>query len=285
MNDKLSKLHRLFQRVKKCDLCCTIGNGIEKRERLLRNLIAEAPVRPRYGDIPTMYTDWASRVHAKIAIVMQDWGSARDALKLSKHYKKKAKEECLSLDDAWRSIVQKRPKPSPTHRNIIRYLIKSAEREGLKLPSGFLDDLYFTNAVLCFRRGGASGSRNIDLETSIRNCCDGQKFLYGQLAIVRPLIVVAAGRWALKGLGFNEGVGPTIRSVREESAYGYKEISCDGLSLCVVPTFHPAAVRNRSRKQQISDYQFVWKGLEHILGRDGKDLVKTCFVKGSSRQQ
>src|SRR5215471_11646755 len=111
-----------------------------------------------------MYTDWASRprLNAKIAIVLQDWGSRDEAIKLRHHYKRLMRTECLNRKKAWLKTVRDRPKPSPTHKRIPLYLRRSAKRQGLHLPDDFLDHIFFTNAVLCFRKGNSS-AKNINL--------------------------------------------------------------------------------------------------------------------------
>jgi uracil-DNA glycosylase len=282
MNDKQSQLDSMMQKVVACDLCCKPGNGMTQDE-LLRNLIAENPNKPHYGEIPTMYSDWANprRLNAKLTFVLQDWGSAgsadeeNGALVLRRCWKEKSKS--MNSEDAWRDIIQHRPKPSDTHENIIEFFNDSAKRENLQLPNNFLDHIFFTNAILCFRQGGSSNPGIINLNKSINNCCKVRMFLRDQLSIVHPLVVVAGGVGVSRELGFNDGIGKTIKSVRENSPYGYKDILYHNMKLCVVPIFHPVASRNRTDEEQKEDYRFIWRALSHKLGLSGQALVDACF--------
>ena len=107
MSDKLSQLGAMMQKVEKCDLCCKEGQGIEEK-RLLINFITKKPQGPRYGEIPSMYTDWANRLDAKIAIVLQDWGSKDEALDLRREYENKIKQSAMSPAEAWRQTIRER---------------------------------------------------------------------------------------------------------------------------------------------------------------------------------
>jgi hypothetical protein len=101
--------------------------------------------------------------------------------------------------------------------------------------------------------------------------------LRDQLSIVHPLVVVAGGVGVSRELGFNDGIGKTIKSVRENSPYGYKDILYHNMKLCVVPIFHPVASRNRTDEEQKEDYRFIWRALSHKLGLSGQALVDACF--------
>ena len=134
MSNKLSQLDAMMQKVAKCDLCCKEGPKI-KKEKLLRNFITEKPKGPRYGEIPSMYTDWAHRLDAKIAIVLQDWGSENEALALRREYENKIKQSSMNPAEAWRQTIRERPEhlSSDTHKNIIDFLKRSAELQKLQL--------------------------------------------------------------------------------------------------------------------------------------------------------
>jgi hypothetical protein len=234
-DDKLS-LDALMKEVAICQLCCSDDSGITEKKRL-RNIVAEKPSTLRYGEIPSHYTDWATRLDAKIAIVMEDWGLASDALKLRYYYEELLANSSLDSDQAWRETIENRPKPSPTHKKILKYLKSSAEAEGLFLPPDFLNYIFFTNAVLCFRRdGGPSDKSNIDLTKSLQNCCGNRKFLRQQLRIVGPTIVVALGQEAWQGLGRDGAI--ISNSSQKLLVVEYPE---DGLRLNVVRMPHPVA--------------------------------------------
>ena len=158
---KSSALDVMMKEVANCRKCTSAEGGIEEDKRLI-NLIAGRPKAPWYGEIPSHFTDWAYRyrLDTKIAMVMQDWGSADHpqfgALILRRDYEKFLKRRSLSREAAFRAIVQNRPPQhtSKTHNNLTSFLKNSAQKEGLSLPEDFLDHIYFTNAVLCFRRQG-----------------------------------------------------------------------------------------------------------------------------------
>lgn len=321
MNGKLPLLNVLMQEVDRCELCCEHDRcdlgGPESNiqsSRCLRNLIYEYPNPSPWGGIPSMYTDWGNRLYAKIAIVMKDWGLADDALALRGHCTKLANFG-MSSRCAWITTVCDRPKPSPTHRNIIKYLRNSlrcyvetsAPGARPSLPKTpwlirltspgserheeipFLDHLYFTNTVLCFKRWGEPTSRdNIDFPESKKHCCDEREFLRRQLEIVQPCVVVAVGEAARV---FAEHVQPAISGLdrisdivkdAQESPRRYWELTYRGLSLNVIPVFHPTAYpTDRNSDEQISDYGCIWRALERILDVSGTALVSTVFPTGS----
>lgn len=275
MSTRLAQLDTLMQSVAECQLCCNPANGISSK-RLLRNLIAECPHAPRYGNIPSMYTDWASRLDSKIVVVLQDWGSCKSALDLRRYYENRI-DSTTTREDAWLDTIQHRPAPSTTHKNLIHFLMRSAEIEGVCLPDDFLDRIFFTNAILCFRHGNSSGD-GISLSASIANCCFKQKFLRDQLRIVQPAVVVALGERALKALAINSGMDCFIRDVRGTSPHGYREHKYFELSIRVVPAFHPAARSvNRTAGEQIEDYRFIWRALSHVHQVPTSNLASLCF--------
>jgi hypothetical protein len=267
--DKLSQLDAVMKEVAACQLCCGESSAITEKKRL-RNIISEKPYAPRYGEIPSHYTDWANRLNAKIVIVMKDWGRASDALKLRAYYEGLITNGSFSRDQAWRETVENRPNPSPTHKKINKYLKSSAEAESVFLPPDFLNHILFTNAVLCFRRdGGPSDKDNIDLPRSLENCCGRRKYLRRQLQIVSPTVVVALGQEAWQGLCRG---GAINNSSQEFVELAYPN---DGLSINVVRTPHPVAWGPDESK--INAYRLIWKALSHILGLQGEELVKKCF--------
>ncbi|MBN2589866.1 MAG: uracil-DNA glycosylase family protein [Sedimentisphaerales bacterium] len=270
--DKLSKLDVVMKDIAACQLCCGVDTTIPEKRRL-RNLIAEKPSAPRYGEIPSHYTDWATRLNAKIVILMKDWGLASHALELRTYFEGLIANKSLNREQAWLETIQNRPKPSPTHKKIKKYLKISAVAEGLFLPPDFLNHIFFTNAVLCFRcRGKPNATDNIDLKKSLDNCCGKRKYLRQQLKIVNPAIVVALGQGAWQGL---DQSGTIISS----SSQKYLVIDYpDGLHLCVVRAPHPTKWgKGISDTTKINEYRIIWKALSHILGLSSEKLVETCF--------
>jgi predicted transcriptional regulator len=272
-SDKLSQLDAIMKDIAACQLCCSKDSEISEKKRL-RNLIAEQTSAPWYGKIPSHYTDWATRLDAKIAIIMKDWGLAEDALKLRAYCEGLISSKLLSREQAWRETIENRPKPSPTHRKINKYMISSAEAENLHLPPNFLNHIFFTNAVLCFRcEGGPSDKDNIDLPMSLENCCGRRRYLRRQLRVVNPSVVIALGDDAWEGLYRDQ-------AIISKSSYGFMEISYpdDGLRLNVVRAPHPTKWgKGISDTTKINDYRIIWKALSHILGLSAEKLVETCF--------
>jgi hypothetical protein len=287
MSEKASAFDAMMRRVAACDLCCNAVHGIAPA-KLLVNLIAEKPTAPRYGEVPTMFSDWTSRLDARLAMVLQDWGSIGAASSLRQHYENLTTASIfpMSREAAWRETVQHRPESlqSPSHRRLVRYLEESAELEGLRLPRAFCDDIFFTNAVLCFRRGEESGNGNIDLNGSIRRCCGQKGFLGEQLRIVNPKVVVAVGGWALRGLGIDDGIESVIRRTHERNPDGFCQVMRGGLTLNVVAVLHPTAHPKKGQKdfheKQVGDYRCIWKALTRITGLAGEALVAACFSHG-----
>lgn len=267
--------------ISECNLCCKKGQGITP-QHLLKNLIAEKPEGPYHGGIPHLFTDWSNRLNAKIAVIGQDWGAEEEAILLRKRYEQIIENTSNYSSKIWQEEVRNRfPKESKTDNNIKSFFTESAKKEGLSLPDNFMDSIYFTNAVLCFRRGKIStGQTGIDLKRSYENCCFDRKFLKKQLDIVKPKIVITLGGWALWGLGRTGGwnsLKSIMKSVRNTSSLGNLTTEYDDLSLIVVPVYHPAA--RIDRQKQIEDYRHIWKSLSDTTGLSNRDIIETCFSR------
>lgn len=288
MNKKLSLFDAEMQSIGRCCECSQLGGNI-RADCFLRNLISERLQAPRYGGIPHMFTDWARRLNARIAVIAQDWGADIEALALRDYYEKRVETEDGTPEDIWAELIRNRPEiqnrrelkgPSRTDTNLKKFLEKSALLEGLHLPPHFMDSIFMTNAILCFRNGSlSSGQNNIDLTRSIANCCSKRKFLRNLLEIVNPVVVVTLGQYALKGVHHsNTTLRSLLKKTRRESEHGYIISDYDGLSLRIVPVYHPSArLVNRNCEEQVADYSFVWKSLSARLGLVGDELVRACF--------
>jgi uracil-DNA glycosylase family 4 len=282
--DKLYLLNTMMQNVKDCDLCCKVGQKIPS-EKLLKNFIAERPNKPLYGQVPSIWTDWAHRLDARIAVVGQDWGPwLGDKGILEKRQRYEQQVERIGGDNGfqiWRTLIDKYNQEDDTSSDLIGYFKASAELEGSPLPRDFIDNVFVTNSVLCARAKGqnASGSGNFDAVKSIRNCCSERKFLHEQLDIVKPTIVIALGEGALRGLELFKG--GNLRDIVERvqaSATHYISTNYYDLPLKVVPVYHPAArPRNRKCLQQIQDYRFIWKALSNIMRLSVKVAIEACM--------
>ncbi len=201
---KLSLLNAMMLDVQNCNLCCKASRDIPS-QKLLRNFIAEQPNGPLFGLVPSIWTDWARRLDAKIAIVGKDWGPWQGPKGIQQNRQRyKEQIERLGSDhdlQIWNALIERYNQEDGTSQNLIEYLENSALLANVSLPQGFIDNTFVTNAVLCARANGqnSSGSDNFDAVKSIRNCCSTRKFLYKQLDIVKPTLVVALGEGALRG--------------------------------------------------------------------------------------
>ena len=277
---KASKLDLLMQRVKDCRLCCE-DTEILPKKRLI-NFIAERPNWPRYGGVPSIWTDWASRLDAKIVVIGKDWGPQSDVDKYRQQY-----EQLSSLtgdkSKAWRRTIRSYTNNDDrSGQKLTEYLSESAKCVGLHLPPSFMDDVFVTNAVLCARQGNKYSDKDyFDEEKSTSNCCCTQRFLQRQLEIVKPAVVVTLGKcrlWALGKMSKSKSLRRRIEEVHEAPP-GY--LRDDELGLSIVPVFHPAAYDDeesgRTNDKQIEDYSYIWRALGDSLHLSGKNLIRACF--------
>ena len=281
MTGKTAILAQMMEQVAQCRLCCGEDPCI-KPHKLLHNFIAERPDGPRYGNVPNIWTDWHDRLHAKIAIVGQDWGAEGGPIgttALRREYEERVRQGGHP-DQVW-SDMRSRNLDRGTP-NMIRYLTDSAVREGLPpTPQNLLDDVFLTNPLLCVRHGEeASGEKNLDRRRSTGHC---RRFLIRQLQIVRPAVVITWGRPALWSLGQIEWSGENLEEKLQavhdpvKNPRGYIAANIDDLELRIVPVFHPAWPTNRDGEKNREDYRYVWRALRDGLACDGEDLMRLCF--------
>jgi len=277
-NGKEHMLDMLMHEVKDCDLCCRDGGSI-KPDKILKNFIAERPDSPRYGGCPNLWTDWANRLESKIAVVGQDWGCEEGKVGIN-HLRQQYEDlvnDSGNHEEIWRlkriPLVEDKATPK-----MIKFFKISSALEGLPgLPGNFSDELFLTNAILCVRRGPIySGSGNIDPKMSSMNC---QTFLRRQLYIVRPIVVITFGRYALSSLGQIKESQTLLFRIKEihSASPGYIKTYIKGVPMSIVPVFHPSWPQNRNNEQQVEDYRYLWRALSDTTQLFGKELIKFCF--------
>jgi uracil-DNA glycosylase len=129
------------------------------------------------------WTDWQGNLNAEIMVIGQEWGG-------EDNYIRQAGRDNDS---------------DPTNKNLVTLITRGLGRS-LVLPSACqgkpdAGDYFFTNAVLCLRKGAATstkGFKNDISEQSFSNC--GRTFLRPQIELIKPRLVLALGKSAWNGL-------------------------------------------------------------------------------------
>jgi uracil-DNA glycosylase len=275
-NKKQEALSALIKEVAGCRRCCVQGCGIQN-SKVLYNFVRFRPEGPRYGGVPSHATDWTRRLNARIMVVGQDWGAAEGELgviALRRRFEAEASGSKHAAE-VWQEMI--RPMGTDATRTPM-YYDASARLEGAgKVPADFMHHVYYTNAVMCVRRGSlVTGDVNIDLNTSVRNC---QPFLIEQIRLLKPAVIVTLGAWPLQSLGLLDtgGLKNTIARVQADTP-GFLNTDLGTQAVSVVPLFHHAArFADRSRDQQINDHRFIWRALAYRLRVSGADIVAHAF--------
>lgn len=187
--------------------------------------------------IPSIWTDWYRRLESNILIVGQDWGPYNDMKKLREGY---IKDESI---DNWIRLIEM--EKSNTKKLLTKYLIESSDG---KINS--IDNIYITNAIMCARKGNYYRGDNINLKVSTLNC---SKYLYKQIEIVKPKVVVTLGYYPL--LSLSKIFGFKIESNLKQSIIKNPVIKVDGY--VIVPLFHPVA--QIKREEQLEQYKHIWE--------------------------
>jgi DNA polymerase len=119
------------------------------------------------------WSQWQNSLDAKILLVGQDWGSVEGFIE----------QEGEEWDN------------SETNRNLIKLLGSI----GFHIKGPTFDeknnDIFFTNAVLCLKDGGAQAKTD---EIWFRKC--GKLFLRPLIELIEPKIVIALGKEAYKAI-------------------------------------------------------------------------------------
>jgi uracil-DNA glycosylase len=117
------------------------------------------------------------------------------------------------------------------------------------------DRLFFTNAVLCMKRGG--------MRAPLPECCTaecGRLFLRPTIELVAPHVVVSLGARAMGAVCRAFGLEPPARL----SAAAAIPMRLTG-STVLMPLYHPAASRSRQLQER------GWDRVRTVLDRCGAD--------------
>ena len=187
-------------------------------------------------EIPSIWTDWYNRLNSKIMIIGQDWGPYSDMKKLNEKYLKN------QTKGNWFKLIE--DEKSLTKKQLTRYLVESSNG---KIKS--INDIYITNAIMCARCGNNYRGNNINLKCSTLNC---KEFLYRQIEIVKPKVVLTLGYYPLYSLSniydfkIEENLTKTIEK--------YPIIEME--DFVIVPLYHPVA--QITKEKQLEQYKKIW---------------------------
>lgn len=239
--NKLKEFNKLIKDMGNCDQCTNIFKKTNKKltDCSLINIYKDKEI---CLNIPTIWTDWYSRIDSDIMIIAQDWGTYSDMLKYREEY-----INLLSTDEeAWYTLINRQD--TLVHKKLYKYLKKSAELEKYELEEDFLDKIYLTNAVMCARQGTSyKDTKNFDVKPCTINCT---KFLKKQIDIVKPKIIVALGYHPLLALSkiYNFEISPNHND-------NLNIIKTNNLT--IIPAYHPTA--QVKEEEQLKIYRQIWK--------------------------
>jgi len=183
MSSKTDDYTKLVLARKSCNVC----SGLTNPARCAKGAFDSSEIGP--------WTRWQGNLNANLMVVAQDWGDVAAF----------QKQDGIDWDN------------SETNR-VLRDLL-AAIGFNIDLPSSSTGRglLFFTNAILCLKRGGAQAAVKTQW---FRNC--GAQFLKPQIEIVKPRVVICLGQraydavlraYSRKPLPFREAVDghqPTI---------------------------------------------------------------------------
>jgi len=246
--NKQKEFNKLIKDMGKCELCSQLFKKSNKKliDCSLINIYKDESI---CLNIPTVWTDWYSRINADIMIVGQDWGPYQDMLKYRDEY-----IELLKTDeDAWINLVRRQE--SLAHKNMYKFLKASAKLENYELEENFMDNIYVTNAVMCARQGTSyRDTKYFDVKPCTLNCT---KFLKKQIDIVKPKIILALGYHPLLSLSkiYNFEIGNNLTDVINS----IDVIKTD--NVVIIPAYHPVA--QVKQEEQLKIYSLIWKEVKN----------------------
>lgn len=235
------EFEELFKSLGVCDLC----TNLKKKNSADCSLINFYSNQEMCRKIPSIWTDWTRRTDADIMIIGQDWGPF---LEMEKLYKKYLEDETI---ENWETLIES--EKSLTKRNLEKFLKTSANLSRIKLSKDFMKKIYITNAIMCARKGENYRSNNIDLKVSTLNC---KKYLYQQIDIIKPKIIVTLGYYPL--LSLSKIYGFSIEKNLTNTICKNEAITFNDFT--IIPMYHPAA--QISFEKQIERYKLIWECLK-----------------------
>jgi uracil-DNA glycosylase len=224
MADKRETYRALVAGRKRCTLC----QGLQNPASCAGGEYDSEEIGP--------WTRWQGALDAELMVVGQDWGSVKNF------------ETQHGRGD---------PK-SPTNQRL-RELLKEAgfpvNEVGSEPGPGMV---FLTNAILCLKSGGASGS----VEPSWFAEC-GSRFLRPQIELVRPRAVVTLGEHAYKAACHAFELSP--RPFREAVESQEKAELLGGVWL--FPVYHCSLLVLNTRTRTFDSQKADWRRIGVALGR------------------
>ena len=230
---KKELLDKLIEDMEKCKNCTSIMSRYGKDYSLV-NIYKDKEFSKT---IPSIWTDWYNRLDSSIMIIGQDWGPYRDMVRIHGKYK------IDKTDYNWNNIIEE--EKSSTKRQIKKYLALSSNGR-----VSTLDNIYFTNAIMCARKGENYRGDNINLKFSTM-CCSS--FLKRQIDIVKPKVIITLGYYPLLSLSsiYNFKIKDTLKDTIDSTP------EIDVGKIKIIPTYHPVA--QVKIQEQIKQYMRIWK--------------------------
>lgn len=247
MSTKVSRYSELVEEVRKCEKCM-----IDQKTQGTR--LVQDKCRSQIN----LWSHWQGSLDAKILVIGQDWGEKPDPESYDK----------WTNDPTYPSLTGKH-KQIPKHKFKTDNNLAKICREALGLDlNKSQKSLFFTNAVLCYRDKGFTGTANPNWFT---NC---QPYCVRLIEIIEPKAIVTLGNMPLRALLYSgslsydpEFTDPAkklkiCRSMREivetERQMYYKPEGSDS-TFNVFPVFHCGSwgIKARSLEMQIQDWKKI----------------------------
>lgn len=180
MSDKQARYNALVQARKECRECSALG--------LTNPSVCDGGEFDRDCNHVGAWSIWQGNLDASLMVVGQDWG-----------------------DVSWHIRAKGYPTDTSTTNTTLLKLLRSIGFDKLELPGKTrTPDLFFTNAILCLKEGGAQSDIRPEC---FRNC--GKRFLRPTIELVQPKVVVCLGAgayravlgaWKIKARKLNDAV-------------------------------------------------------------------------------
>lgn len=223
-NQKQIAYSQLVTMRKACGRCEGLG--------LTNPSICKGGVYDTHGHIGP-WTRWQGNLAADLMVIGQDWGGTEYYIE---HH---GLEEDIN----------------PTNKRLRDLLASIGIQIGLPQQPQRESPLFFTNSILCLRRGRLTGTINL---RSFSNCATA--FLRPQVELVNPKVVATLGYVAYRSLLKAYGMQPKPRM--RDAAQEVVELPT-GASL--VPVYHPG--NNGTRSRTFEEQKLDWQRVQVALGR------------------
>lgn len=232
--EKKKQFDLLIKEMSNCSKCLNLKNN-----KSLVNLYQTEEVAK---NIPSIWTDWYSRLDANLMIIGQDWGPFQDMEKLNKMYLEN------KVEDNWNILIE--TEKSTTKKMLTKYLNIASDNRIKDL-----NNIYITNAIMCARSGSTYRGNNINLKLSTTNC---SCFLKRQIEIVKPKVIATLGYYPLLSLSliFQFDIADTLSECIKSTPI----IKVN--DLVIIPLYHPVA--QIRQEEQLIQYKKIWQELMNL---------------------